>query len=135
MNSDFAELIGLEAQARADLNVGLRLLDGIDGLGDPSDVPLAGSATAGHQADRFAPACAARYAACAASAGLAQEYFRISAVEPSRCEQYVQSSGHRPLFMLMIVLRFTRSPKKCRTRPAAATRSRVCTSSVSTASA
>ncbi len=35
-----------------------------------------------------------------ASSGFSQVYLRISAFEPSRCEQYEQSSGHRPDFRL-----------------------------------
>lgn len=73
---------------------------------------------------RFAPAWIAASATSAALSGLIQEYLSTSALDPTRCEQYPQSSGHRPLFMLMIVLSLTRLPKNSRrTRAPAATTS------------
>ncbi len=51
---------------------------------------------------RLAPPARPAAAAWEASSGLSQVYFRMSALEPSRWEQYEQSSGHRP------DLRFTR---------------------------
>ncbi len=45
---------------------------------------------------RFAPPATPAAAASAASSGFSHVYLRISAFEPSLCEQYEQSSGHRP---------------------------------------
>ncbi len=45
---------------------------------------------------RLAPPATPAAAARDASSGFSQVYLRISALEPSRCEQYEQSSGHRP---------------------------------------
>ncbi len=45
---------------------------------------------------RFAPPASPAAAAALACSGFSQVYFRISAFEPRRCEQYEQSSGHSP---------------------------------------
>ena len=49
---------------------------------------------------RLAPAGTPALAVATTSSDFSQVYLSTSADEPSRCEQYEQSSGHSPLLML-----------------------------------
>ena len=79
--------VGEQAEAGADLDVGVLLLELPDRGGHPGDIRVGGAAAAGDQADPLGARLTPASALLITSSGLSQVYLSTSAAEPSRCEQ------------------------------------------------